>query len=318
MARSPWYRIRRLCRVGPGARLQDHVPRSRSRQTVILPSVTRRLELDISESVWQELNRRQAETDGDLSHIVDSALATAFDLERHSLFQVSTSNALVRGVFAGAITVGELKSHGDFGLGTFTGLDGELIMVEGHCYRAGFGGQVGAVDDAREVPFALVTRFTADLEETISDVSSIHALTTEIDRLLPSQNLFAGIRIDGVFGSLMMRAACPARHGEGLLEATRHQSEFQADEIEGTVVGFWAPEYSRAVSVPGYHFHFLSADRGLGGHVLDMRSGPLTVQLQTESDVHLAMPETAEFLAADLSGEHREALETAETSSRKA
>jgi acetolactate decarboxylase len=83
-------------------------------------------------------------------------------------------------------------------------------------------------------------------------------------------------------------------------------------------MGFWAPEYSRAVSVPGYHFHFLSQDRTLGGHVLDVRAGSLTVQLQTESEVHLAMPETAEFLAADLTGEHRGALEAAETSSQAA
>src|SRR5918995_1384640 len=84
-----------------------------------LPAVTRRLELELSESVWQELNRRHGEIGGDLSHIVDSALAEAFELERHSLFQVSTSNALVQGVFAGAITVEELRRHGDFGLGTF-------------------------------------------------------------------------------------------------------------------------------------------------------------------------------------------------------
>jgi acetolactate decarboxylase len=278
--------------------------------------VTRRLELELSESVWQELNRRQGEIGGDLSHIVDSVLAEAFELERHSLFQVSTSNALVQGVFAGAITVGELRRHGDFGLGTFAGLDGELIILEGSCYRAGFGGQLDAADDAREVPFALVTRFSSDLEETIEDVPAIQALTSAIDPFLPSQNLFAGIRIDGVFGSLMMRAACPALDDEGLLEATRHQSEFQADDIAGSLVGFWAPEYSRAVSVPGYHFHFLSADRTLGGHVLDIRARSLRVQLQTESEVHLAMPETAEFLAADLTGEHREALEAAETSSQ--
>ncbi|HEX6300892.1 MAG TPA: acetolactate decarboxylase [Acidimicrobiia bacterium] len=191
-------------------------------------------------------------------------------------------------------------------------------MLEGTCYRAGFGGQVTAVDDDYEVPFALVTRFTADSESSIEAVSHIHVLTAEIDRVLPSQNLFAGIRIEGTFSSLMMRAACPAQDGEGLLEATRHQSEFQADDIDGTLIGFWAPEYSRAVSVPGYHFHFLSGDRTMGGHLLDVRSGPLVVELQTESDVHLAVPETAEFLAADLTGEHHYALETAETASRVA
>jgi acetolactate decarboxylase len=67
------------------------------------------------------------------------------------------------------------------------------------------------------------------------------------------------------------------------------------------------------VSVPGYHLHFISADRTVGGHVLGLRARELSVRLQTESDLHLALPETAEFLTADLSGDHREELRRAET-----
>ena len=51
--------------------------------------------------------------------MVDRALAATFELDRHTLFQVSTSNALVQGVFRGAVTVADLKRNGDFGLGTF-------------------------------------------------------------------------------------------------------------------------------------------------------------------------------------------------------
>ncbi len=95
--------------------------------------------------------------------VVDRALSTAFDLERHSLFQVSTSNALVQGVFQGAVTVQELKRNGDFGLGTFDGLDGELIMLDGVCHRATGGGVVTSPPDDARVPFAVVTHFRPDL-----------------------------------------------------------------------------------------------------------------------------------------------------------
>jgi acetolactate decarboxylase len=275
--------------------------------------MTPRISVQLSESVWAALHSRHTETGESVSQLVDTILTEAFALERHSLFQVSTSNALVQGVFGGVTTVGDLRRHGDFGLGTFSGLDGELVMIDGKAFRATFGGQVSPVDDDREVPFALVTRFTSDIDEQVHGTSTLAGLTEDIDALRPSENLFAGIRVDGDFDSLMLRAACPARQGEGLLEATKHQSEFHADDARGTLVGFWAPQYSKAVSVPGYHFHFISEDRLFGGHVLDLRAGSVTVKLQVESELHLAIPETAEFLSADLSGEHQTALNEAES-----
>lgn len=278
--------------------------------------MARRVEIELSESVWAELRRRRDETGSTLSRLADDALSRAFELERHSLFQVSTSNALARGVFDGAVTVGELRRHGDFGLGTFAGLDGELIMIDGICLRAGAGGEVSAVDDEREVPFALVTRFVPDRSATIESAEGLSGLAKTLDDLRPSQNLFAGVRADGLFASLTLRAACPARPGEGLLEATRHQSEFALRDVEGTLVGFWAPEYARAVGVPGYHFHFVSGDRRSGGHVLEITAGRLDIAMQVESELHLAMPETAEFLAADLSGDHHDEVEAAETRQR--
>lgn len=279
--------------------------------------MTPRLAVEVSESVWKALQDQRRKTGDDLSQIVDSALSEGFALERHSLFQVSTSNALVQGVFGGVTTVADLKRHGDFGLGTFAGLDGELVMIDGECFRATAGGVVDAVDDGREVPFALVTRFECDLKESVAGTIDLSHLVARIDTVRPSQNLFVGMRVDARFESLLMRAACPARDGEGLLEATRHQSEFHADDVPGTLIGFWAPEYSRAVNVPGYHFHFISEDRSLGGHVLDLRGRDATIRVQLESDLHLAIPETAEFLGADLSGEHRAALEEAETKAQR-
>lgn len=131
--------------------------------------------------------------------MVDALLAEALELERHSLFQVSTSNALVQGVFGGVITVGELRRHVDFGLGTFTGVDGELVMIDGDCFRATAGGVVEVADDRREVPFALVTRFDADVTVNIDGSPDLGELTGMVDSMRPSENLFIGVRVDGEF-----------------------------------------------------------------------------------------------------------------------
>lgn len=242
-------------------------------------------------------------------------MSEALELERHTMFQVSTSNALVQGVFSKATTVGDLKDHGDFGLGTFDGLDGELVMLEGSCFRATAAGVISRPSDGLGVPFAVVTRFTGDISAHVARVESLNGLTTVADGLRPSENLFAAIRVDGMFNSVSMRAACPASPGEGLVEATRHQSEFAVADVGGSLVGFWSPVYATSVSVPGYHFHFIADDRSVGGHVLELAGRDLDVVAQIESELHIAIPATKEFLEADLSGDHRDALHRAETAS---
>lgn len=262
--------------------------------------------------MWQAL-RQEADKSGDtLAQFVERTLSEALGLDRHSLFQVSTSNALVQGVFEGAVTVGDLKRHGDFGLGTFEGLDGELVMLDGVCYQASGGGVLRVADDDWAVPFAVVTRFVSDREATARPADSLADVQSEIDGMSPSGNLFAAIRADGNFRRLDLRAACKAKPGENLVEATGHQSEFTVTGA-GTLVGFWTPTYARTINVPGYHFHFVSSDRSIGGHVFDLAVDELELMVRVVSDLHVAIPETAEFLAADLRGDRSEALRVAES-----
>ena len=93
----------------------------------------------------------------------------------------------------------------------------------------------------------------------------------------------------------------------------RVHGALEAGEVDGTLIGFWAPVYAGTVNIPGYHFHFVSDDRNLGGHVLGLETGHLEIGVQVQSELHLAMPSTPEFLDADLSGSHEDALHRAET-----
>ena len=77
----------------------------------------------------------------------------------HSGFQVSTLSALNAGVFDGATTLAELKSHGDFGLGTFEGLDGEMVVLNGKFYQIKTDGVAYPVPDNSKTPFSTVTFF---------------------------------------------------------------------------------------------------------------------------------------------------------------
>jgi len=266
----------------------------------------------ISDSLWSAL-RAEAERTGDsVSHVVQRALSDALDLEHHSIFQLSTSGAIVNGVFQGCATVGDLKSHGDLGIGTFEDLDGELVLAGGRCFQAGVDGVTTEVADDQRVPFATVTRFRADRTTRLTGIETIDGLYERLDGLRPSENVFVALQLDGLFERVDLRAARKALPGEDLVTATSRQSEFGFDDIEGTLVGFWTPSYAKAVGVAGYHLHFISADRRFGGHLIDVRAAELSVGLHLETDIHVAIPETEAFLRADLSDDPSPAMEIAE------
>ena len=262
----------------------------------------------ISAPLWDAIQTEHLRTGESISQIVERALANELDANHHSLFQVSTSQALVEGVFSGSIRVENLLHHGDFGLGTFDGLDGEMVILEGSCYQVTAGGTAHKVALDTMVPYATVTRFYADRSFQLSSVKNFSNLQQQLDQLRDSNNLFVAFRIDGIFSNLSLRAACRAEPGEKLVQAIEHQSKFLLDQAEGTLVGFWSHNYSSSISVPGYHFHFLNSARTLGGHVFDLVANDLQVEIHQEMDIHLAIPETAEFLAANLQRNSDEAL----------
>jgi len=265
----------------------------------------------------QALAARTARTGEPLGHIVMSALADALEIEHSTLFQVSTSTALVQGVYDGVVTIGELKQHGDFGLGTFDGLDGEMMALDGHFYQVQCSGKVSEPGDDAKVPFAVVTAFQAERGFTLDNVNGFGDLVSQLDGVRRTENLFYAVRIEGQFARIRTRAACKAEGGVTLVDATSHQAEFEFAEACGTLAGFWTPSYARSLNIAGWHLHFVTDDRTSGGHLLDCRAAELRAQLQELADVRIAMPETAAFLQADLTRDPTQDLDVAERGGRR-
>ncbi len=270
------------------------------------------LTCEISQTLADQLERERRRTGEPVSHIVMRALADALQVEHATLFKVSTSGALVEGVFQGVVAVGTLKEHGDFGLGTFADLDGEMVALDGHYYQVRSSGAVGEAPDSALVPFAVVTRFQPERTVEVPAFESLDALLAALDAARESGNLFFALRASGSFEYVKTRAVCKTEGPSSLEEAASHQAEFELTSVSGTLVGFWTPEYARTVNVAGYHLHFLSDDRRHGGHVLACRGLGLRVQVQREADFRLAIPETPQFLKADLTGDPSQALDRAE------
>jgi acetolactate decarboxylase len=220
-----------------------------------------------------------------------------------TLYQTSTMAALVDGIYDGSTTVGELLEHGDFGLGTFNHLDGEMIVNQGVCFHLFSSGEARVADRADLTPFAAVTTFAADITFDVKTPTSKADLLVQMDRHLSSENLFYGIRITGRFASVSSRTAtrqeAPYRP---LPEATADESERTFADTAGVLVGFRTPDYEQGISVAGYHLHFLNDEHTGGGHAYDFVLEGGVVEISTVSELRLSLPTSGPFLSADLRG----------------
>lgn len=226
------------------------------------------------------------------------------DIDRDVLFQASTLDALMVGVYDGDIAYAELKEHGDFGLGTLEGLDGEMVAVDGRFYQVKTDGIAYSVDDGSIAPFAMVTFFDADSEAQVERGLDYEGLKAYIDGLLPSRNIFYAVKVEGEFEYIKARSI-PAQDKPypPLSDVIENQAVFELDNVRGTMVGFWCPSYVQGINAPGYHLHFITADNSAGGHVLDCRLDDVIVYIDDTPYLKMELPEIEEFLEADLEPE---------------
>lgn len=259
--------------------------------------------------------RQRMDTDKETrDHIVARALSEYLATPLHTLFQVSTSAALVEGIYQGAVRVSRLLEHGDFGLGTFTDLDGEMVVLDGICYQVKATGAIAPVEGERLIPYAVVTRFSSSFHKKHQTVATFDDLVQVCDQLRDSDNVFYAFRVDGRFHAVKTRVVKPVPKGTGLKTAASGQQEFRFEELRGTLVGIWSPAFAGSFTVSGYHFHFLSEDRQHGGHVLDCRASEVEIDGCAMNEMNVSLPETKDFLKADLTRDPQADLMTAERS----
>jgi acetolactate decarboxylase len=270
------------------------------------------LDTTIPASLKAALDAEAARTKGTPSSVVTAALSQYLGMPVHTLFQVSISGALVAGVYDREVSVKSILEHGDFGLGTFANLDGEIVVLDGRVYQVQGTGRVLEAGPDAGAPFAVVTRFSPQTDVEMEPVASFKDLEGRCDKHRNSGNIFYAVRLDGHFTRVRTRAVNPPQPGTRLVDATKAQSEFRFSDIDGTLIGLWSPGFSSAFSISGYHFHFLSKDRQHGGHLLDVEAGPLRLKVEALTDFHLALPESEAFLKADLSKNTADELAYAE------
>lgn len=205
--------------------------------------------------------------------------------------QVSTIDALLAGDYDGSFSTSELTRYGDFGIGTFDKLDGEMIVLGGTVYQVKADGKVYTPDNIK-VPFASVSYFINDNRKDVKAPVDYKEFQSIADEMSPDKNMFTAVKAVGRFSVMRVRSV-PAQDKPylPLAEAVKNQSVFEYNNIEGTVVGYRMPEYIKGLNVGGYHLHFISKDKTTGGHILDLRMTDGTIETDKENKLFLILPE---------------------------
>ncbi|MEX2256086.1 MAG: acetolactate decarboxylase [Acidimicrobiia bacterium] len=209
----------------------------------------------------------------------------------HTAFQAGTLDALMAGRFDGDATLGDLLEHGDLGIGTIQHLDGELAVLDGDAWVIAADGRVRPVPPETRTPFAVVCHFTPTARASVSEPLDLRALHRTLDDLAPANAPLLAVRVDGRFADLRLRSV----HAQDppyppLSDVVEHQTEWAVPAATGTLLGFRFPDATAGVEVPGYHLHFLSDDRRVGGHVLDLTRVEGEVALDPGAELHIELP----------------------------
>ncbi len=233
-------------------------------------------------------------------------------IEKSSVYLCAPVNALVEGIYEEKIPFSEIKRHGDFGLGTFDYLDGEMIMLDGQIFQIRADGRVAEVGDDALTPFACVTFFKPGKTAVLGGDHDYEDFLAWLEGLLPSPNMFYALRIEGSFSYIKTRSVPKQECYRPLVEVAAEQPVFEFAEITGTLAGFYTPAFMSSLSVPGMHLHFLSADQQHGGHLLACRPHQAEVAVQLLSRMELGLPLSEAYLHWDFHRDISRDLDKAE------
>ncbi|MBO0440073.1 acetolactate decarboxylase [Candidatus Enterococcus ikei] len=230
------------------------------------------------------------------------------------LYQHGTLGALMAGLMDGTETIANILKKGDFGIGTLSGLDGELIILDGKAFQGREDGALIAINEEQETPYAAVTTFKPTITFPVDGPADNLKINTLIRDHLKSENLFHAIKIHGIFKEVHIRVMPKQQKPyKRLVEVSKEQPEFIKGNVTGTIVGFFTPELFQGVAAADLHLHFIDDDQTFGGHLMDFELESGTIEIEPMDSLLQHFPKNDETFIhtaidyADLEKEIQEA-----------
>ncbi|RZQ57969.1 acetolactate decarboxylase [Weissella paramesenteroides] len=220
----------------------------------------------------------------------------------NKIFQHGTLELIMAGLYDGTLTFSELLENGDTGIGTTHGLDGEVTIIDGHAYQTKSSGEtVEIVDLNTTTPFASAHKSSTNSLKIKSSPLTFNLL----DELINQQKLtnsFLSIRAHGTIKNLQVRVA-PKQNKPypDFSTVAASQPVFNYENVTGTLVGDFGNDLYTGVMAGGWHIHFISDDRTIGGHVLYFDTDNVDLEIYVFDTLNLHLPtNNTDFTAHDV------------------
>lgn len=133
----------------------------------------------------------------------------------NELFPTAPTAGLPQGVYDGDTTFGELAEHGDFGLGTFNALDGEMVTFDGVSYQITADGRAHGAPLETRTPFAVVLHFRSEQWHVLADPLDLPGCQHWLDGQVASKNAIYAVKAVGSFAYVKTRSVPGRRRPTG-------------------------------------------------------------------------------------------------------
>lgn len=227
--------------------------------------------------------------------LISSAAFSAEPIE-NTIEQYGFPLALVNQIYTGDMTPIDMLKKGQFGLGTADNLDGELVALDGVVYKIELDGSLIKAPADLSAPYMTMFKFNPSKHIVLKEVNSLAELGEKLTAQMTSKNSFYAYKITGTFSHLKMASAEKVENDSvPLMEYLKTRVMYTKENIKGTLVGLYTPEYLGNISIPGMHFHFVSSDKKLGGHLEGISFEQVNVDIEEINKINLTLPQVAKF-----------------------
>ncbi len=209
-----------------------------------------------------------------------------------ALYQYSHAFIFEQKKYDGHYPAGNLKKHGNIGLGTFNGLNGELVMLEGECYQCIPKKPVKIAADDVLIPWGVVTAFTDNASKTtLENITHFSQLESKLSELTDMHNAPYVFHIQAEFNHLLLRQVIKQEKPYilSLEEVYAESPPENIGPITADLVGFYIPEFMQGLQPKGLHFHGVTTDKQSGGHLADLSFKTATLTFEKITDIKVTL-----------------------------
>nr|WP_082856093.1 acetolactate decarboxylase [Mucilaginibacter sp. L294] len=233
--------------------------------------------------------------------------------KNNTLYTAGHASAFIGGLYDAVYPYNKVLKHGDFGLGAPDKLDGEVLVLDGKIYQTQSTGKTFEVKPTELTPFTVVNFFKAKKTALVRQKLTKNRLFSYLDSLLSNPNGIYAIKITGNFNFIKTRAFPPVKKPYvPLADMLPLQHFFSFENVKGTLVGYRIPAFMDGPNITGYHFHFLSDDKKGGGHIIELTTGDVTIEVDELDSFLVDIPQTKDFENFDFKKDRREEVKRVE------